>query len=219
MKTKLLFLLSLIFCLSCAQAGETYECPLEDTNSWSHWHWTSSTTAINIIDNTDGSTYNVEQVVESWNDLNIPFTLVYSHWSDNIDYNGAPRVDVYEQFGNGWLGLARVLTFDGTHIHKAEVFINPLMILDEKYNDDAIKHVMCQEIGHTLGLDHIIFETCMDDCQWASTSEHWIECIKDQRRTLPHKQDACQLNALIHDDSDEVTPFLSESVHTFDWFQ
>ena len=66
---------------------------------------------------------------------------------------------------NGWLGIAEVWIYTSTkHIAQARVRINDSYFALAKYNDPfAKRHVLCQEIGHTLGLDHQYDVTCMND--------------------------------------------------------
>jgi hypothetical protein len=62
------------------------------------------------------------------------------------------------------------------------------------YNYNAIQHVMCQEIGHTLALGHIKGDTCMDDCSmYAPRSGKKLQCIQDITKTAPNEHDREQL--------------------------
>lgn len=69
----------------------------------------------------------------------------------------------------GWLGLAQIWV-NGDHIAKAVTKLNDTYFNTAKYNTPGWRNlVMCQEVGHTLGLDHQdeIFNnpnlgTCMD---------------------------------------------------------
>lgn len=67
---------------------------------------------------------------------------------------------------NGWLGLAQIWT-SGGHIQQGTAKVNDSYFQTSRYNDpNAKRHVLCQEIGHTFGLDHqrsATSLTCMDD--------------------------------------------------------
>lgn len=66
------------------------------------------------------------------------------------------RVEVCNaKYGNnGWLGLAQIWTY-GLHITQGVVKVNDTYFTTPRYNTPAWKNlVMCQEVGHTLGLDH-----------------------------------------------------------------
>jgi hypothetical protein len=81
------------------------------------------------------------------------------------------RVEVCsEKYGNnGWLGIAQIW-ISGSHITQGAVKLNDTYFNTGKYNTPAWRNlVMCQEVGHTFGLDHQDegFEgenlgTCMD---------------------------------------------------------
>jgi hypothetical protein len=69
---------------------------------------------------------------------------------------------------NGWLGLAQIWVSSGGHITQATTKMNDTYYNTSKYNTPAWRGaVMCQEVGHTWGLDHqdesgADFHTCMD---------------------------------------------------------
>lgn len=83
----------------------------------------------------------------------------------------AGRVEVCNStYGNnGWLGVASIW-ISGGHITQGTVKVNDTYFNTAKYNTPAWRNfVMCQEVGHTLGLDHQdeVFTnsnlgTCMD---------------------------------------------------------
>jgi hypothetical protein len=55
---------------------------------------------------------------------------------------------------NGWLGIAQVWT-SGSHITQGAVKLNDTYFKTSRYNTPAWRSmVMCQEVGHVLGLDH-----------------------------------------------------------------
>ena len=70
---------------------------------------------------------------------------------------------------NGWLGIASVWV-NGKHITQGTVKMNDTYFQTAKYNTPAWRNlVLCQEIGHTFGLDHqdenftnIPLGSCMD---------------------------------------------------------
>ncbi|HSO30442.1 MAG TPA: hypothetical protein VLS28_11095 [Candidatus Sulfomarinibacteraceae bacterium] len=81
---------------------------------------------------------------------------------------------------NGWLGLAGISITGGTHITKAYVKVNDSYFNSPSYNTPAWRNlVMCQEVGHTLGLDHQdeVFAnanlgTCMDYTNSPDSNQH-----------------------------------------------
>jgi len=55
---------------------------------------------------------------------------------------------------NGWLGLAQIWV-SGKHIEKGVTKLNDTYFSSRTYDTPAWRNlVMCQEVGHTLGLDH-----------------------------------------------------------------
>lgn len=70
---------------------------------------------------------------------------------------------------NGWLGLASINLASGTkHITQGRAQMNDTYFNTSTYNNPNERlHVMCQEVGHTFGLDHQSesgrsLNTCMD---------------------------------------------------------
>lgn len=93
--------------------------------------------------------------------------------------NGTVQVCNSKYGNNGWLGVAQIWV-SGSHIGKATVKLNDTYFLTTTYNTpDWRQMVMCQEIGHTFGLDHqdVDFSnpnlgTCMDYTSNPSTNTH-----------------------------------------------
>ncbi len=91
------------------------------------------------------------------------------------------RVEVCNnKYGNnGWLGIASIWA-NGNHIVQGTVKLNDTYFNNAPYNTTAWKNlVMCQEIGHTFGLNHQdeVFsndnlETCMDYTNSPGTNQH-----------------------------------------------
>ena len=67
------------------------------------------------------------------------------------------RVEVCNsKYGNnGWLGIAQIWITGGTHITQGVVKLNDTYFNTKTYNKSSWRNmVMCQEVGHTFGLDH-----------------------------------------------------------------
>ena len=92
------------------------------------------------------------------------------------------RVEVCnEKYGNnGWLGIAQIWVSGGTHITQGIVKMNDTYFNTASYNTPAWRNlVMCQEVGHTLGLNHQDedftnpnLDTCMDYTNSPATNQH-----------------------------------------------
>jgi hypothetical protein len=80
---------------------------------------------------------------------------------------------------NGWLGIAQIWV-NGTHITQGIVKLNDTYFNMAYYNTPAWRQfVVCQEVGHTFGLDHqdenfnnVNLGTCMDYTNDPSTNQH-----------------------------------------------
>jgi hypothetical protein len=112
-----------------------------------------------------------------------------------------PTPDVVEvcngDFGDsGWLGLAEVWVDKNGHVVQATISLNDPRFVPGTYNDYAKQHVLCQEIGHVLGLGHVhdaASFTCMDD----------VDSINDPDWVGPNAHDYDQL-AQIYRHHDKV---------------
>jgi hypothetical protein len=103
------------------------------------------------------------------------------------------RVEVCDDtYGNnGWLGVAQIWV-SGTHITQGTVKLNDTYFNTAKYNTTAWRNlVSCQEIGHTLGLDHqdenftnADLGTCMDYTNNPSANQHPNQHDYDELGTI-----------------------------------
>lgn len=93
--------------------------------------------------------------------------------------NGRVEVCSYRYGFNGWLGLAQIWV-SGDHIVKGVTKVNDSYFNTATYNTPAWRNlVMCQEVGHTLGLNHQDEDfsnpnlgTCMDYTSIPSDNQH-----------------------------------------------
>lgn len=90
---------------------------------------------------------------------------------------------------NGWLGLASISVTGGTHITQGTVKLNDTYFAMPQYNTpDERAHVMCQEVGHTLGLGH----TSED----GSSQQTCMDYSQDPSSTAPNAHDYAQLETI-----------------------
>ena len=156
------------------------------THSWNVYHWarTSNPFTLKLGDNvssawdsylaTTASDWSVSTVLDT--------ILAPGKTKPRICKATNGRVEVCsEKYGsNGWLGVAQIWISDGEHITKGTVKVNDTYFNTPTYNTSAWRNlVMCQEVGHTLGLNHQdeIFDnanlgTCMDYTSDPSTNQH-----------------------------------------------
>lgn len=150
--------------------------PLAYANhSWGAYHWarTANPFTLKLGDNVS-STWDGYLAVASgdWSISSVLDTAVVAGLT-NPKYckavNGRVEVCNSKYGSNGWLGIASIW-ISGTHITKGTAKFNDTYFNTTKYNSPAWRQfVVCQEVGHTFGLDHQdeIFSntnlgTCMD---------------------------------------------------------
>ncbi len=145
------------------------------SHSWNGFHWarTANPFTVSLGDNVSSSwdAY-LGTAATDWSQSNVLDATVVTGGAKPRNCRATPgRVEVCSaKYGfNGWLGVATVW-LSGDHITAGTVKMNDSYFSSATYNTPAWRHlVMCQEIGHTFGLDHrdVTFdntnlETCMD---------------------------------------------------------
>jgi hypothetical protein len=160
-------------------------------HSWGGYHWarTANPFILKVGDNVSGA----------W-DLAYPNSILdttISDWSVStvLDLTRAAgqanprncrptagRVEVCNStYGNtGWLGVAQIWITGGTHITQGTVKLNDTYFNTATYNTVAWRNlVSCQEVGHTLGLNHqdenfnnANLNTCMDYTSDPASDQH-----------------------------------------------
>ncbi len=129
-------------------------------HSWNGYHWarTSNPFTLKLGDNVS-STWNgyLKTTSADWTASNVLNTKVVQGKKDPATCRPTSgRVEVCNNtYGaNGWLGLAQVWV-SGSHIVAGTTKVNDTYFNTANYNTPAWRNlVMCQEVGHTLGLDH-----------------------------------------------------------------
>jgi hypothetical protein len=161
---------------------------LSANHSWGGYHWarTSNPLALKLGNNlTGGWPSYLGTTATDW-DQNDPYnTLNLSIVAGTSNRNCRPksgRVEVCNAaYGfNGWLGIAQIWITDSVHITQATTRLNDSYFKSAPYNTSAWRNlVMCQEVGHTFGLDHqdetfdnTNLGTCMDYTNDPSTNQH-----------------------------------------------
>lgn len=129
-------------------------------HSWGGYHWarTSNPFTLKLGDNLSSnwdpylgitsSDWSVSSVLDT--------TIVSGGTAARRCRPTSGRVEVcnYKYGNNGWLGLAQIWV-SGSHITQGVTKVNDTYFNRVQYNTPAWKNlVMCQEVGHTLGLDH-----------------------------------------------------------------
>lgn len=155
------------------------------SHSWNGYHWARTTNSftLSLGDNVSGAWDSVLGTTSSdWSKSTVLDTRIVSGRTTAKRCRAtAGRVEVCNStYGRtGWLGIAQVWA-NGTHITQGTVKLNDTYFNTSTYNTTAWRNlVSCQEVGHTLGLDHqdTNFDnpplgTCMDYTNDPTPNQH-----------------------------------------------
>ncbi|HSL97628.1 MAG TPA: hypothetical protein VK831_03560, partial [Candidatus Deferrimicrobiaceae bacterium] len=158
-------------------------------HAWGNYHWERSSNPLHLDLGSN--------LTGGWSTANY-FDVALSDWNSSsvLDLSEVPgaglkncgavagRVEVcndtYGYRQGGWLGLAQIWV-SGDHIVQGVVKVNDTFLYGSAtYSTSAWRQlVMCQEIGHTFGLDHQDenfnnpnLGTCMDYTSSPGTNQH-----------------------------------------------
>jgi len=180
------------------------------SHSWGNYHWARQQNpfTLKVGDNVNGAWDAVlDTTITDWTASSVlNLTKVAGGTRAKPCKATAGRVEVCNaSYGNnGWLGIAQIWITGGTHIVQGVTKVNDYYLSKAPYNTTAWRNlVMCQEVGHTLGLDHqdenfnnANLGTCMDYTSNPGTNQH------------PNQHDYNQL-ASIYSHLDSTTTVLS----------
>jgi hypothetical protein len=167
------------------------------THSWGNYHWarTANPFTLKVGDNVN-TTWDpyLNTTISDWSQSTVlDLTKVTGFASPKNCRPTSGRVEVCNStYGStGWLGVAQIWV-SGGHITQGTVKNNDTYFNTSTYNTSAWRNlVMCQEVGHTLGLDHqdenfnnANLGTCMDYTNSPGTNQH------------PNKHDYDQLESI-----------------------
>jgi len=160
--------------------------PAGANHSWAGYHWarTANPFTLRLGDNVDVTWDSYLGTASyDWTQSAVLDTAIVGGQGGRPKRCSATsgRVEVCNAaYGNtGYLGYAQVWV-SSSHITKGTVKVNDTYFNTTKYNTPEWRNlVMCQEVGHTLGLDHQdeIFDnanlgTCMDYTNLPDTNQH-----------------------------------------------
>ncbi len=129
------------------------------SHSWGNYHWarTANPFALSLGDNVTSTWDSYLGTTSSdWSLSSVLDTNIVTGAGIRNCGAVAGRVEVCDDsYGfNGWLGVAQIWA-SGDHITQATVKVNDSYFNTSTYNTPAWRNlVMCQEVGHTFGLDH-----------------------------------------------------------------
>lgn len=156
------------------------------SHSWGGYHWarTANPFTLELGDNVDNSWdgYLLTTSTDWSSSAVLNTTVKPGATSSRTCKSTKGRVEVCNNsYGNtGWLGVAGISITGGEHITAAYVKLNDSYFSSGTYNTVAWRNlVMCQEVGHTFGLDHqdenfnnANLSTCMDYTNSPSSNQH-----------------------------------------------
>ncbi len=165
-----------------------------------HFHWARKQRqfTLQVGDNVDGGWNSLlKRVVSDWNRGDtVTFRIVNGSTNPRDCRERTGTVQVCNSlYGTqvGWLGLTRLYFNDrGDHIDAATVMMNDSFLErgSNKYNNEnARRHTLCHELGHTPGLDHVNTKSCMNDSE-SAIQNNLVPINKDFRqleRIYKHK--------------------------------
>jgi hypothetical protein len=177
------FLLTLAVVLLTASA---FVSTAAANHSWGGYHWarTSNPFTVKLGNNLSGVWSSILGTTSSdWSKSNVLDTTIVSGQASNRRCKptvGQDEICNNTYGNNGWLGVAQIWITGGTHITQGTVKVNDTYFNTPTYNTTAWRNlVMCQEVGHTFGLDHQDenfdnpnLGTCMDYTSNPGTNQH-----------------------------------------------
>jgi hypothetical protein len=154
-------------------------------HSWNGYHWARTANPFTVkLGNNVNSPWNpfLSTASADWSTSNVLNTIIVTGGTRPRNCKATSgRVEVCNAtYGfTGWLGVAQIWV-SGLHITQGTVKMNDSYFNSATYNTPAWRQmVMCQEIGHTFGLDHQDenfnnpnLGTCMDYTSDPSSNQH-----------------------------------------------
>ena len=167
------------------------------THAWGNYHWARQTNPFTLkLGDNVSTAWDSSLVLASsdWSQssvLDSPVVTGSTNPKNCRPVSGRVEVCNNRYGNNGWLGIASIWA-TGDHITQGTVKVNDTYFSTVKYNTAEWRNfVMCQEIGHTFGLDHqdenfdnTPLGTCMDYTSDPTPNQH------------PNQHDYDQLEAI-----------------------
>lgn len=171
--------------------------PALASNSWGGYHWARTANPFNLSfgDNVTTAWDNYLSASSSdWSRSTVlDTTIVAGNTKPRNCRATQGRVEVCDaKYGNnGWLGMAQIWV-GGSHIYQGIVKVNDTYFSNGTYNTPAWRNmVMCQETGHTFGLDHQ--DTNFNNAPLGSCMDYSADPTPNQH---PNQHDYDQLSAI-----------------------
>ncbi len=179
--------------------------PAHADHAWETYHWgrTGNPFTVKVVDSVTGVWDGLlGPVAGDWSASNVVDVSIESGATGTLTRllcsppSGKVRACNLNYGPTLWFGLATI-TLSGGHITSGSVQVNDFYFTGSFGNNTARRHVLCQEVGHTLGLDHTRETSCMDDTN---------STLNDPAYVGPNAHDFEQLSAIYaHADSTNTT--------------
>jgi hypothetical protein len=181
-------------------------------HSWNGYHWarTANPFTVQVGDNVAAQwSTTLNTTVADWSKSTVLDLTKVAGQAKGRCRPTAGRVEVCnDTYGNnGWLGVAQIWLESGSkHIVEGTVKLNDTYFNSPTYNTPAWRNlVSCQEVGHTLGLDHQDenfdnpnLGTCMDYTRDPSSNQHPNQHDYDELVTIySHLDDHTTVGATV----------------------
>lgn len=199
--SKKVFLSSLLSIVVIGVGSFAYS--VSANHSWGNYHWARGANpfTLKLGDNLSAN-WDAQLISASadWSTSAVLDTVIVPGSTNPKNCRAVPgRIEICNsKYGNnGWLGIASIWA-SGEHITQGTVKMNDTYFNTTKYNTPAWKQmVVCQEIGHTFGLDHqdenfdnSNLGTCMDYTSDPSTNQSPNQHDYDMLATMYNHLDA-----------------------------
>jgi hypothetical protein len=197
-------------------------------HSWNGYHWarTSNPFTVQLGNNLTSAWQSILSTTSSdWSKSTVLDTSIVAGQAKGRCRATAGRDEICnDTYGNnGWLGVAQIWLESGSkHIVQGTVKVNDTYFNTPTYNTTAWRNlVMCQEVGHTFGLDHqdenfdnANLGTCMDYTNDPSTNQHPNQHDYDELVTIySHLDDHTTVGAAVpkhQAQSENASPIAAE---------
>ena len=176
--------------LGCVLVVTTLVTSVSANHAWSSYHWarTNNPASLTVVNSTVGWDGYVVNALADWSQSDkIDFVQIAGATGDKERRQcrsplGQIRICNLSYGNNGWLGIAGISLDTDGHIVTGYTKLNDWYFNLSYYDtDDWRQSVMCQELGHDIGLDHQdedfdnqTLHSCMDyqDPPWPSANAH-----------------------------------------------
>jgi hypothetical protein len=181
---------------------------VEANHSWNGYHWarTANPFTLKLGDNVSGSWDGILTTTSSdWSKSTVLDTSIAAGRAKARNCrptSGRDEICNATYGRTGWLGVAQIW-LSGKHITQGTVKVNDTYFNTSTYNTTPWRNlVMCQEVGHTLGLDHQ--DTNFDNTNLGTCMDYTSNPLGPPDNEHPNKHDYDEL-VTIYSHLDSIT--------------